>query len=85
MGKFTKYYIVEKTTYTTKNRTECIRFKEFDGEIEFATEMAAREQLNRLFALCQRGSYAKLLRWEGDGFSYRTYEDTRYDLKLISI
>lgn len=85
MGKFTKYYIVEKTTYTAKNRTERIRFKEFDGEIEFATEMAAREQLNRLFALYQRGSYAKCLRWEGDGFSYRTDKDTRYDLKLISI
>lgn len=85
MGKFTKYYIVEKTTYTTKNRTERIRFQEFDGEIEFPTEMAAREQLNRLFALYQRGSYAKCLRWECDGFSYRTDKDTRYDLKLISI
>lgn len=85
MGKFTKYYVVEKTTYTTKNRTERIRFYEFHGNIEFPTEEAAREELTQYFELLKLGSYATALRWEGDGFSYKTDKDTRYDLKLMSI
>lgn len=86
MGKFTKYYVVEKVTYRKNGRTDTLSFCPFDGIIEFATREAAVDILKKRFDLYERNKWGTNLKWNSDGFSYNNrMGEARYDYKIISI
>ncbi|MBO5553788.1 MAG: hypothetical protein J5937_06290 [Paludibacteraceae bacterium] len=85
MAKFTKYYVVEKTTDREKKVTDSIHFHHFDGVLEFDTKEAALEPLRKLYDLYFNKHYGKNHNWYENGFSFDGAFGAHFDYKVIEI